>query len=271
MGDIVRIAGPHNDQAHRLGFEYPDNDGSWWVYCEATVDFEPGDIVEDVDEITGQVTTVSPVGGRLLIDSGLFAGKDYRGAIFRTFGDTVGNGAGQHGFIALNDDENQVVVTVQAGWDVANAKNILQTGGGWIVATTTDTDFDLRQLGVVRKSTAFIRNAVRGVAQHRVDFSVNKFFWAKRTGVGFVALDASSADVPIANEPLLAEAGGLVTGLDASSSAGLSRSNVIGISFFGDVDPMEDILVRAALDIPSRGMGYRVPIDQIESLLHNVT
>ena len=306
---IIRVGGaPHVAQAHRLGFEGYDDNGDSWIYCETTEDLNIGAVIEDVASVDGTVSTLGVIGENSLTDAGEFTGDDYRGATLEVYGDTVANGAGQSGWVQRMVDANVISVIIEWGWDITGAIPMLNTNrnGGWIVAPTTAATYKLRQLGTVRLGSAQ-PNFPRGIAQHVVDFSVAPFFWAKRTGEGVVTLDVSDTDVPVQDEPLLAIAGGLVQGLNATVatvvtdpadtpatvdalrddlvanalaeirvSLGLLATTYeaqiysVGRALIGDVAAgiTEDVLTRLSIDIPVRGMSRRVPLDQIESLLH---
>lgn len=197
-GLLVNFKGGQNFEKvmrHNLGIIEPDVNGDEWSYVQLIEDVGIGDIVADAygSDILGaasnSVTAAQAIGTRKLKDTGEFATTDKKAFLPGGLGFIAGNaaGEGQAFYIEKVDDDNTLSIVM-----IASESGIATPGDGWVVALTTDSDYNVILPGVARKTRPLSdtnRRRVRGVAQHSGKKS--EYGWVKRTGPGLINVSGS--------------------------------------------------------------------------------
>ena len=135
------------EQQHRVGLTEKDRWGRKWSYAELTPGtYQQGLVLEDepigdfIAGGTGASTANIPAGGKVLQDTGEFAGSDLRGAV-----GVIQAGAGQGQIFIVTSVED------------ANTLNIVvpnSDGQGWEAAITVSSTYRLRIPGRVQIATS---------------------------------------------------------------------------------------------------------------------
>lgn len=264
----------HRVQQARLGELATDDLGNTWSYVQFREAVNIGEVVRDAkhaDLVNGggaitPVTAASNTDSDRLTASGIFNNQDVRGAIGAI---VSGNGYGQN-FIVIDRIQE----------DAARSNNTIQvhvltsrttaaplipkfvTDGTWDIALATGatvSNFRLAFPGAVFQGEGLADN-VRGFSQVNVTANeLNQYGWVQQTGLGFVKLDASDADVPVIGEGLVQAGNGLVKGFTHAGTTADDAANIIAKCLIGDYTGANDTLMWAELCVVNRAQSYRLP------------
>lgn len=240
------------------------------VYCQANVDLEVGQPVEDLTaaEIlsgaTGTVTANRAAGIKLLDDTGEFTGDDYRGFYGMTLGDTIANGAGQSFWIRemIGGNDDTIRIECLYGYDTINNIPLRSADGGWVTALVSGlTTYQLWCPGLVTPC-GNQPNFVRCVPLIPIDVSEAPYFYGVCKGNAPVRIDVSG-DALVIKEWLTALGTGRAEGLTAAGTTADEILYALGSNPFGDFAfaGTDDPVMIVPLNIPSRGQSQRYALD----------
>lgn len=262
----------HRVQQARLGELATDDIGNTWSYVQFREAVNIGDVVRDANHddlrvAAGTEATVSAaaaIGTNRLTDSGQFVartgtgylrgGDDIRGAI-----GAIVDGAGEgQNFIVTNRINNDTIEVL-----VMSSATGFVTDGNWSVPLTNASTYRLAFPGVVYEGDALTdSNNVRGFSQVNVgNNELGRYGWVQQTGLGFVRLDSSDANVPDIGEGLVLAGNGLVRGFTTAGVTAAEAANIIAKSLLGDYGypNATDGLMWAELCVVNRAQSYRLP------------
>lgn len=241
----------------RLGETVLDEAHNRWRLCKALSNIFPSRVIKDSILLSGTCTAASAVGSRIITDSGAFASltnQDLVGASGSTAGALV-DGGGQTFMVTrrLSDDQIEVLVEKYTSAASTSAKSL---DGGFGVALTTNTTFDLHLHGRVTGATAAI--AATGICHSAPIATSTPYFFAQMSGEAEVmALSTGNAILPGQIVTVSATAG-LVHGPTATGAPTAAElAGQVGVALGQVVAFNSLVLVR--LTFPDVPRSYRVP------------
>ena len=250
----------HQTQEHALGYVGHDRVGNRWSYVQFREVIGVGDRVRDsvhtdliATDNPGTVSAAAAIGTDILTDAGKFpVAADLVGCIGAIVG---GAGVGQNFRVIeqlANTNELRVIVhTTPTGFNDRD-------DAGWNVALDATSQYRLFFPGAVRQGDG-VNDIVRGFSQVAVAAAdLNKYGWVQQTGMGFMKLDASVADVAAIGEGLGSQSDGLVAGWGATITT-TELDAEVGRSLLGDYTGSTDVLIWAKLEVDNTMESFRLP------------
>lgn len=177
-----------------LGEEVVDDRGDIWVLCQAAEALVYGEVVQQqLNWLNGTITTAAAAGTFLLVDTANFASvttADVRGAFGNTKG-TFANGGNQFFRVREKIDDDTLLIYCVESSSTAGVISKNSTGG-WGIATTTSTTYEIWKPGRVIDATRL--QAPFGVT-NAIIATTSPFFYARRSGLHSCIADASDAAI----------------------------------------------------------------------------